>query len=794
MSGSGLIGAPLTRREDDRILRGETRYLDDITPSGALHAAFVRSPHAHAAITAVRVPADAAGVVAVLTAADLPAVAARYPVMEPRDSEVRAGEAHPVLAEGEVRYAGQPVAIVLAPSRALAEDGVELVDVEYEVREPVLAVRDSDLVMMGWSARRGDVAAAFAAAAHVVSGSYALPRLIAAPMEARGAIAEHDAAADVLTVWCSAQDTHRPLAQLAHILARPEHSVRVIVPDVGGAFGSKGVVAPEVAAVAAAALALGVPVKWTEDRLENLVGAYQGRGIEGDLELALDPEGRMLGLRARLWADLGGYLLTTTTVPPHTAGTLITGCYDIPAAEVQVRGVRTHRVPTGPYRGAGRPDAAYMIESLVDAAARATGIDRVTLRRRNLIRRFPYRTATGLEYDSGDFERCLDLALGLTGAPAGPRADTAGPAAGAVRGRGVAVFIERAGGAWETAEIALTPGGRFRVSSSSSPHGQGHDITFAQIAADRLRVPVDAVALRFGDSALTPAGVGTFGSRSVAQGGSAVALAADELVARARERVASLTGCDPAAVGHGAEGFSAGERTLSWAALAETVAEAAGAGGDPEPLEATARFQSANVFSSGAYVANVSIDGATGELSVERLAAVDDAGTVINPLLVHGQVLGGAVQALGECLTEEAIYDDAGQLRTGSFLDYSLLTAAEIPPIITGEVQTPSPLNPLGAKGAGEAGAVGTLAAVANAVTDALGGRVVAPPFTAEKLWRALGEGPAGSPPGPPVETTALPHTPSAATARRVRVLVRRGAPALALGLALGALAARGRR
>ncbi|HZE05356.1 MAG TPA: xanthine dehydrogenase family protein molybdopterin-binding subunit, partial [Solirubrobacteraceae bacterium] len=736
MSPAQMIGAPLTRREDERILRGESRYLDDITPPGTVHAAFVRSPHAHAAITSVRVPSGTEGVVAVLTAADLAGLA-RYPVMEPKDSEISLTEAHPVLADGEVRYAGQPVALVLARSRALAEDAVELVEVEYEARDPVLSVRDSDLVMMRWSASRGDVAAGFARAAHVVCGSYVLPRLIAAPMEARGAIAEYDAAADLLTVWCSAQDPHRPLAQLAHILRRPERSLRVIVPDVGGAFGSKGVAAAEVAAVAAAALALDAPVKWTEDRLENLVGGYQGRGIEGDLELALDPDGRMLALRARLWADLGGYLLTTTTVPPHTAGTLIAGCYDIPAAEVQVRGVRTHRVPTGPYRGAGRPDAAYMIESLVDAAARAAGIDRITLRRRNLIRRFPYRTATGLEYDSGVFEGCLDVALHLAGDPVATTADAGGEApgaAGAVRGTGVAVFIERAGGAWETAEIVLTSDGRFRVSSSSSPHGQGHDITFAQIAADRLRVSPDAVELRFGDSALTPPGVGTFGSRSVAQAGSAVALAAEELVSRGRERAAGRLGCEPAAIVHGAGGFSAGGSALSWAALAEGAAP----GEESEPLQATARFQSANVFSSGAYAATVSIDRATGELSVERVVAVDDAGTVINPLLVHGQVLGGAVQALGECLTEEAVYDEAGQLRTGSFLDYSLLTAAEIPPIVTGEVQTPSPLNPLGAKGAGEAGAVGTLAAVANAVADALCGRVVAPPFTAEKLWRAL--------------------------------------------------------
>jgi carbon-monoxide dehydrogenase large subunit len=594
--------------------------------------------------------------------------------------------------------------------------------------------------MTRWSARQGDVDAAFAAAAHVVRGSYELPRLIAAPMETRGAIAAPAVAGedgDVLTVWVSAQDLHRPRAQLAHILGRSESSLRLIIPDVGGAFGSKGVIAPEVAAVAAAALTLGVPVKWAEDRLENLVGTYQGRGIDGELELALDRDGRMLALRARLRADLGGYLLTTTPIPPHTAGTLIAGCYDISVADVEVLGVRTNKVPTGPYRGAGRPDAAYMIEALVDEAARMTAIDRVELRRRNLVHRFPHRTPTGLEYDSGDFERCLDLALELAQMPRDAGPDDSDW----VRGTGIAVYVERAGGAFEGAEMTLEPGGRFTVDSSSSPHGQGHDITFAQIAAERLSVEPDAIELRFGDSANSPPGVGTFGSRSVSQAGSAVALAADDLVAAARTRAARVLEVDADEIAHGPGGFRAGGASVTWAELAAAASE---------PIRADARFQSANVFSSGAYVASVAIDRATGTLRVERLVAVDDAGILINPLLAHGQVIGGVVQGLGECLTEEAVYDDAAQLRTGTFLDYSLLTAAEIPPIVTGEVQTPSPLNPLGAKGAGEGGVVGTLPAIANAVADALGGRVISPPFTAEKLWRALQEQPATGERGEP--------------------------------------------
>jgi aerobic carbon-monoxide dehydrogenase large subunit len=726
-----MIGASLRRREDARILRGETRYLDDIERPGMVHAAFVRSPFAHAAIESISVPAAADGLVAIITAADLGDAVRPFPVMEPAGAEVLSSEAHPVLAAGEVRYAGQPVALIIARSRALAEDAAELVEVHYDPRPVVTSPRASDLTLMRWRRRAGDVEAAFAQAAHVVRGSYALPRLVAAPMETRGCIASHDGAADLLTVWCSAQDTHRPLEHLAHILSRPERAIRVLVPDVGGAFGSKGVIAPEVAAVAAASLRLGVPVKWAEDRLENLVAASQGRGLEGDLELALDVEGRMLALRARLWSDLGGYLLTTTPLPPHTAATLIAGCYDIAAADVAVVGARTHKVPIGPYRGAGRPEAAYMLEALVDQAARQTGIDRVTLRRRNLIRTFPHTTPTGLRYDSGDFERCLDLALELAGEAQADAGEDAGEGAGEdaddgagyLRGTGIALYVERAGGAFESAAIELLAGGRFAIASSSSPHGQGHDITFAQIAADRLHVPVDAVELRFGDSMTTPPGVGTFGSRSVAMAGSAVAVAADQLVQRARALAAEV-GLD-----------AAGE--LDWAALAQAA---------DAPLRDEATFRSANVFSSGAHAAAVRIDRATGVLTVQRLAAVDDAGTLINPLLARGQVIGGAVQGLGECLSEEAVHDDDGQMRSGTFLDYGLLTAADIPPIVTGEVQTPSPLNPLGAKGAGEGGAVGALPAVANAVVDALGGRYVVPPFTAEKLWRALHDRPAGPP------------------------------------------------
>jgi aerobic carbon-monoxide dehydrogenase large subunit len=715
-----LVGRPLPRREDARVLSGRSRFLDDLHPPGLAHLAFVRSPYAHARVLSVRAPEGAPGLVAVLTAHDLDGRARPLPIQAPEGAEV-ADEPHPLLAAGEVRYVGQPVAAVVAESRALAEDAAELVDVDYEELDPVADPRASDHELLRWRRTGGDVAAAFRSAAVVAGGRYAMPRLVAAPMETRGALASYEPDADLLTLWCSAQDTHRPLRHLAQVLGRPAERLRVIVPDVGGAFGSKGPLAPETAIAAVAALDVGRPVKWAEDRAENFLAAYQGRGTEAEVELALDADGRLLAVRARILADLGAYLLPATAIPPHTTAMLMVGCYTIPAAEVTVRGVRTNKVPTGPYRGAGRPEAAYFLERAVDDAARTLGMDPIELRRRNLISDFPHRSPLGWTYDSGDYRRCLDTALELVG----PR-----PAAGDGRlvGSGVAMYVERAGGAFEAARATLERDGRVVIRSSTSPHGQGHDTTFAQIAAERLRVDPADVVLEFGDSALVPAGTGTFASRSAAMGGSAVARAVDELREQCAKAAARLLGAPEDEVTWGEDGLEAGDGRML------ALRDVATAG----PLEATTRFESDLVFGSGAYAATVEIERATGRLTVRRLAAVDDAGTIVNPLLAEGQVLGGAVQGLGECLAEEATFDEEAQPTSASFADYSLLTAAEIPPIETAFVESPSPLNPLGAKGIGEGGAIGTPAAVANAVADALGGRHVDPPFTEDKLWRAI--------------------------------------------------------
>jgi carbon-monoxide dehydrogenase large subunit len=683
--GSSFVGRPLARREDERFLSGRAQYLDDLHPDGVLHAAFARSLVAHARLTGVDVEAALAipGVHAVLTAGELGDV--RPPPVMTLPQMWIADAPHPVLADAAVRYVGEPIALVLAESRALAEDAAELVAPEYEQLDAVVDMRTAPEQLTRWTKRGGDVDGAFARADRVVSRSFRLPRVVAAPMEPRGAIADYDAVNDLLTIWLSFQDPHRPLGQLAHALGRAPESIRVVLPEVGGAFGSKGAVGPETVAVAAAALRLGRPLKWAEDRLENFLSAYQGRGLEADVELAVASDGRMLAVRAQLHADLGAYLVTTTPVSAHTTALLITGAYDIPAAEVTIVGARTNKVPTGPYRGAGRPEAAYLIERIVDEAARELRLDPVELRRRNLVREFPHETPLGWTYDSGDYERCLDRALELADVDGFRRERRDDRRLGI----GVAMMIERSGGSWESATARRQPDGRVLVRTGSSPHGQGHETTFAQIVADELGVDPDAVDIRWGDSQAGPAGVGTFASRSTAMGGSAVLAAVRKL----RDE-----------------------------------------GGD----EAEATFESGLVFSSGAYAAVVEIDEETGELEILRLAAVDDAGRIVNPLLAHGQVVGATAQGLGQALVEEVRHDESGQNLSASFVDYPLLTAWEMPDLASDFVETPSPLNPLGAKGVGEGGSIATPPAVANAVVDALAGVQVDPPFTAEKLWEAL--------------------------------------------------------
>ena len=710
------VGRPLPRREDVRFLTGTSQFVADLRLDGMLDAAFVRSPHAHARLGGIRIEAARAvrGVVAVLTAADIADRVGSFPLNPVEGGELREVP-HPVLAADRVRYVGQPVAVVVADSEDAATDAAALVEVEYEELPPLLEPRaalESETllhdnapgnVFLRWHHAHGDVEGAFARAAHTVRQRIRIPRLIASPLETRGAVASYDGATDLVTIWISAQDQHRQLSGLSKVLRRAPEQLRIVIPDVGGAFGSKGVPAAETAATALCALELGRPVRWVETRTENALAAYQGRGLEVEGELALSASGEMLALRAHILADLGAYLFPTTAVTPITAARLLGGCYAVPAAEVEIEGVATNKVPTGPYRGAGRPEAALAIERLVDIAATETGIDRIELRRRNLIPRdaFPYETALGFTYDSGDYPALLERALHAVRYDELRAEQRRARNQGKLQGIGVALYVERCGPGWESARVSVE-NGRVVCRTGSTPHGQGHETTFAQIVADELEVDPDDVEIRWGDSRDAPSGVGTFASRSVIAGGSALVVAARDV----KERLAR---------------------------------------GEQPPLEASARFELPGpVFSSGAYVASVEVERETGEVTLHRLVAVDDAGTLVNPLLAEGQVVGAVAQAVGECLYEETGWDEYGQPLAVNLYDYHLPSASAMPELTTEFVETSSPLNPLGAKGVGEAGSIGTPAAVANALADALeplGIRHVDLPFTPSRVWTAMRRG-----------------------------------------------------
>jgi aerobic carbon-monoxide dehydrogenase large subunit len=711
--GASWVGRRLARAEDERFVKGEAAYVGDLKLPRMLHAAFVRSLYAHGRIIAIdaNVASRMRGVHAVLTAVDVEGLVDPFPFVASDAAEI-VPVMHPVFAAERVRYVGQPVAVVIADTAELAADAAEAVVVDIDelpaLNEPreaeasaALHEAAADNVLLRWRRFEGDVAGAFGAAHAVVRAQIRMPRLIAAPIEPRAVLASYDATVDVLTLRLSAQDTHRQLAGLSTVLRRSPERLRIVVPDVGGAFGSKGVPQAETAAIALAVLLVGRPVKWEESRTESSLATYQGRGADVDAELALAGDGRMLALRARYLGDLGAYLYSTTPVAPQTAGMLLTGCYAIPAADVEVVGVCTTKVPTGPYRGAGRPEAALVIERLVDLAAAELGLDPIELRRRNVVSpgAFPYTTPLGFTYDSGEYEGALDAALDLGDYDAMRAHQRRAQREGRISGVGAALYVERVGPGWETAAVRMERDGRVVVRTGSSPHGQGHETTFAQIAADALGVAPESVEVRWGDTFEIPEGMGTFASRSVTVGGSAVLLACRELRARLDA-------------------------------------------GDAAPLEANVRFELPGpVFSSGCYLAAVEIDRLTGEVEILRIVAVDDCGRVINPLLAEGQVIGAAVQAVGECLYEQVGYDDDGQPLAVNLYDYHLPTAQSAPTIVSALRETPSPWNPLGAKGVGEGGSIGTPAAVANAVADALrplGIRHLDLPFTASRVWTAI--------------------------------------------------------
>jgi carbon-monoxide dehydrogenase large subunit len=760
------IGRSLRRVEDPRYLQGLGRYLADLQLPGMLHMTMVRSPHAHARVIAIRADAARAapGVVAVLTAADLAGRARPLPV-DPRDgARVVPSAGHPVLAPGTARYAGEAVAAIVAETHQAAVDARDLVEVDYEplpvlvdpraARGAAVALHEAapDNVLVRWHRASGDVDGAFAAAHRVIRQTFHIPRLAAVPIETRGALAAYDRGTGTITLWCSAQDPHRPRMQLSRVLGTPDDRIRTIVPDVGGAFGSKSALAPEAAVAVIAAMNLGRPVRWIEDRRENLMASYQGRGVDADVEMAVAADGRLLAVRAKVIADVGAYLYPATSGPPTSTSMLLTGAYAIPAADVEMVGVATNKVPTGPYRGAGRPEAAMIVERMVDLAARELGLDPLELRRRNFIPpdRFPHTTPLGFTYDSGNYARALDRAAHLLEYDRWRAEQRRARTEGRLIGIGVATFVERAGGGlWESASVTVNPSGRVTVRTGSHSQGQGHETTFAQIAADGLGIAPQAVVVQQGDSAVVPRGQGTFSSRSITIGGSATVVAVEKIKAKATRIAAHLLEAAPEdIVWDGGRLHVRGmpARSVTFEQLAAAAYDPARVPRDLEiGLEALGHFALPRpVFPFGAHAAVVEIERETGALQVLRLIAVDDAGRVVNPLLAEGQVRGSAAQGLGQCLTEQVLYDESGQPQATTFAEYGLLRAPDLPPFESEFLETPSPINPLGAKGLGEAGCIGIPAAIANAVADALaplGVRHLDVPFSPLRLWRVCAAG-----------------------------------------------------
>ena len=756
------IGHPLRRLEDGRFLRGQARYVDDIVLPGMLHMVLVRSPHAHARLGEIRAGAvlRAPGVVRVITGRDLVGRVHPLPVASQEGVQVERSAAHPILAVDKVRYVGQSVAAIVAESVTAAFDAAEWLEVDYE---PLPAVVDPHRSLEGgvllhealggnviarWSRTGGDVEQAFRAAARIVKGTFHIPRLAAAPIESRAELASYDPGTDLLTIYSSTQDPHRPRAQLARVLGRPDDRIRMIVPDVGGAFGAKGAVSTEAGVVSIAAMDLRRPVKWIETRRENLVAMSQGRGFDADVEMAVDAGGRILGVRGRVVADVGAYLFPATAGPLVTASMLFTGTYAIPASQVEMLGVATNKVPTAPYRGAGRPEAAYVVERMIELVAAETGIDSIDLRRRHFIPpdQFPYKTPLGFVYDSGNYRQALDRALAAFEYDRWRDEQRRARAQGRLFGVGLAVYVERAGGQlWESAAVAVDPGGRVLVRPGSNSHGQGHETSFAQIAADALGVDPHTVVVEHGDSAIVPRGVGTFGSRSTTIGGSALWVALGKVREKAARIAAHLLEASPEDIewGTGQLRVRGTDRAVTWQQVTATAYDPSKIGRDIEMgLNASGYFALPSpVFPFGVYCAAVEIDCETGQLRILKFVAIDDAGRIVNPLLAEGQVFGSTVQGLGESLIEEVIYDEDGQPQTTTFADYGILRAPDVPWLHSEFLETPSPINPLGAKGIGESGCIATPATMANAVADALaplGIRHVDVPFTPAKLWRLI--------------------------------------------------------
>ena len=754
----GLIGRSVRRVEDPVLITGKGCYVDDIQLPGMLHMAFLRSPYPHAKIVSIHTSAAQAmpGVVAVVTGDDL-SERLHVPVM-PLVPGMKIPP-HPLLARGAVHAAGVPVAAVVAHSRALAQDAANAITVEYaalpavvnaeKALEPGAPLAREELdsnICYTTTKQGGDVDRAFAEAEHIVRLRIASPRLVALTLEPRGLLAKPEPTGD-LTVWLSTQSPHLVRADLATAIGFPEHRIRVIAPDVGGGFGSKATLYQDEALACHLARQLGRPIKWIATRSEDFLTTNQGRDQVMTSELALKRDGTMLGLKVRVVANLGAYLQAITAIPPLRMMGMAPGCYQIRNCHVEVIAVLTNTVSTGPYRGAGRPEAVLNIERLIDKAARDLGLDRLEIRRKNFIRpdQFPYRTGVNVEYDSGDYEKSLAEALRLSDYDQMMQYRNAARARGELVGVGISTFVEPSGGVgFESATVRVERTGEITVLTGASSHGQGHETVFAQVVADKLGVSMDHVAIRHGDTLAIQQGVGTFASRSAVMGGGALALATQRVIDKARQIAAHLLEAASDDIVPADGGFAVAgvpDRNITWRQIAATAYGRPVPGLEPGLQETVFFDPGREAWGFGAHVALVRIDRETGKPTLEKLVLVDDCGVVLNPKIVEGQVHGGVAQGLGEAFREQMLYGDDGQPLTASLLDYAVPRASDMPPLILGETVTPNPFHPLGVKGVGEAGCNGAPPAVANAVMDALaplGIDHIDMPYTAPKLWEAI--------------------------------------------------------
>ena len=760
------IGKPIKRFEDDRLLRGQGDYVDDLKLPGMLFASVLRSLMSHARIVSIDTTEalNMSGVVAVLTARDIEGVVKDLPALRREGMENITIPEHPVLAKEEVCYVGQAVAVVVAEDRYTARDALDLIHVEYDplpvVTDPVQASEDgstllhknsdSNVVIQLW-AGRGDTDASFAQADQIVRGRWDAPRLSAVPMENRGLVAHYQPDKEVLTLWTSTQVPHRVKQYLGQLLVPPPKEIRVIAPDVGGGFGRKIDMWPEELAVSYLSIKLGRPIKWIEDRMENLLSTH-GRGYFSSVEAAVKNDGTILAMRFRMFADLGAYLFTSTGGPLGNAVHRVAGPYDIANMDVSCVGVVTNKAPTGAYRGAGGPEAALLTERMMDLIAGELNMDPAVLRKKNLIPKeaFPYETATGLTYDSGDYAPAFDRALELAEYPRWREAQRSRGPNDPLIGVGVATVVKASGGTGQTrtatALVRIEPSGQINVYTEVSPHGQGIETAFAQIAADSLGVNPEDVRVLHGDTDLLPSGQGTTSSRGLLVGGSAAYVGLQDARQKVLLIAAHLLNCPSEdLVLQGGTAFN-GKDAEQVVTLSEIASAAQRPDALPEGVEPGLEFRAsytlpANPFGFAAHVAVVEVDRDTGDVKILRYVGVQDIGPAINPMIVDGQIHGGIVQGIGQALSEGMVFDSEGQPLTASLMDYAVPFAQDIPDLILDRLETPSLTNPLGVRGMGELPTVAAPVAVANAVTDAIRtGKVthIDVPLTPEKVWRAL--------------------------------------------------------